>query len=143
MATTISKYNTTTKLIMGGIDLDTSTIKLALVTDAYVFDATDSVWADASAAEVTTGAGYTTGGATLANPTLAQVAGVCTFDADDITYTALTKTFRAAIIYAEGTFDTLVNPLLFYILFDDTPADKVIVAMDFVVKWNSNGILSI
>jgi len=143
MATTISKYNTTTKMIMGGIDLDTSALKLALVTSSYVFAATHSAWAEMSANEVATGDGYTTGGAALGTPSLTQVDGVCTFDAEDVTFTTLTKTFRAGVVYAEGTFDGVVNPVLFYVLFDDTPADRVIEAIDFIVKWHSDGILSI
>ena len=143
MATTISKYNTATKMIMGGIDLDTSTLKLALVTSTYVFNATHETWAEASSNEVATGNGYTTGGSALTSPTLVQAAGVCTFDAADVTFAALTKTFRGGVVYAEGTFETVINPVLFYILFDSTPADRVIEAIDFVVKWNSSGILAI
>lgn len=143
MATTISKFNTTTKYILGGVDLDTSTLKLALITSAYAFDATDVEWSEISANEVTTGNGYTTGGETLANPTLVQTAGVCTFDADDVTWATLTKTFRAGVIYASGTFDTVIDPVLFYILFDSTPADRVIEGIDFIVKWHADGILAV
>jgi hypothetical protein len=150
MATTINKYNQTTKLIMGDIDLNTSTLKLALVTSAYVFNATHTAFdgagndsTDPAFCEVVTGTGYTTGGATLATPTLTSAAGVCTFDAADITLTALTKTFRGAVIYAIGTFETIVNPVLFYILFNDAPADVVVNGIDFTIRWNSNGILVI
>lgn len=143
MATTIQKYNTTTKMIMGGIDLDTTTLNLALVTSSYVFSAMHSAWSEVSANEVATGNGYTTGGAAVTTPTLAQVNGVCTFDADDVTFTNLTKTFRGAVVYATGTFETVLNPVLFYILFDDTPADRVITAIDFIIKWNVNGIMAI
>lgn len=150
MATTISKYNQATKLIMGDLDLNTSTLKLALVTSTYVFDAAHTLFdnagnnsTDPSFCEVATGAGYTTGGATLGTPTLTSSAGVCTFGAVDVVFTALTKTFRGAVVYASGTFETLVNPVLFYILFDSTPADRVIDNIDFIVKWHPSGILAI
>lgn len=143
MATTIHKFDKTTKLIMGSIDLRTSPIKIALVTSSYVFDSTDESWADASTYEVSTGNGYATGGNIITSPTLTATDGVCVFDAEDVTWTSLTKTFRGAIIYASGTFDTITNPVLFYILFDSTPADRIIEDIDFIVKWNSNGILAI
>ena len=143
MATTISKYNTATKMIMGGIDLDSATLKLALVSSIYAFNAAHTTWAEVSANEVADGYGYTTGGAVLGAPTLTEVAGVCTFDAEDVSFTTLTKTFRAGVVYAEGTFDTVVNPVLFYVLFDSTPADLVISGITFVVRWNASGILAI
>ncbi len=150
MATTISKYNHTTKLIMGDIDLNTSVLKLALVTSTYVFDAAHTLFdngadgvTDPSFCEVAPGSGYATGGETVSEPTLTLTGAVCTFDAADVLFTALTKTFRGAVVYASGTFETVINPVLFYILFDDTPADKVVVATDFAVRWNTNGILAI
>lgn len=150
MATTILKYDQATRLIMGDIDLNTSTLKLALITSGYTFDAAHTLFdnggndaTDPSFNEVANGDGYTTGGATLGTPTLSTAGAVGTFDADDVTFTALTKTFRQGIIYASGTFETLVNPVLFRVLFDDTPADLTITGIDFVVKWNASGILAI
>lgn len=130
-------------MIMGGLDLNSSTLKLALVSSSYAFSATASAWSEISGNEVATGSGYTTGGAALTNVTLTETGGVCVLDADNVTFTALTKTFRGAVVYAEGTFETVVNPVLFYILFDNTPADQVIAGIDFVVSWNTSGILAI
>lgn len=143
MATTIQKFNGATKMILGGIDLDTTTLKLALVTSSYTLDLTDAAWSDISGSEVATGDGYTTGGETLGTPTLTTSGAVCTFDAEDVTWTSLTKTFRAGVVYASGTFETILNPVLFYILFDDTPADRVINNINFIVQWHSSGILAI
>lgn len=140
MAVTITKYTHLPKLFATGVvDWDTDTIKLALVTSSYTFSAADDEWADASANEVTTGSGYTTGGETVASKTASDTA----LDAADVTWTALTKTFRGAILYKSGTAGGLTNPLLAYILFDDTPADTVVVASDFPVVWNPSGIFTL
>jgi hypothetical protein len=96
--------------------------------------------------EVATGDGYTTGGATLASKTLTRSTWKTTFDAADITFAALTKTFRYGVLYVEGTKtnpeggENIVNPLYAYILFDDTPADVVVAGTDYVVQWSSLGI---
>lgn len=145
MATTISAFNNITNMLgQGLLDLDTDTFKLALVTSSYTFSAADDEWADASANEVSSGSGYTTGGETLAGLSWAQVSGTqYKWDATDVTWTSLTKTFRAGILYASGTFGAFTNPLVAYILFDDTPADVVISGIDFKVIWHANGIMTV
>lgn len=96
--------------------------------------------------EVIDGDGYTTGGATLANKTLTRSTWKTTFDADNVTFTALTKTFRYGVLYVSGTKTNpdggpdIVNPLYAYVLFDDTPADIVVSGTDYVVQWSSLGI---
>lgn len=96
--------------------------------------------------EVASGDGYTTGGTALASQTLTRSSWETTFDAADVTFAALTKTFRYGILYIndtktdpEGGSD-IVNPLYAYILFDDTPADIVVSGTDYTVQWSSNGI---
>ena len=34
----------------------------------------------------------------------------------------------------------IVKPVIAYVLFDDTPADIVVTATDYVVQWSSLGI---
>lgn len=134
MASTITAYDKLWKLLLtGGIDLDTDTLKLALVTSSYTPSTAHDKWADVSANEVATGSGYTTGGATLANP----VAANTTIDFDDVVWTSLTKTFRYAVCYKSGSGGGITNPLLFYILLDSTPADIVSSGSNFTVQWNS------
>lgn len=134
MATTITAYDHLWKLLnTGGIDLDTDTLKLALVTSSYTPNAAHDEWADVSANEVATGAGYTTGGETLASP----VATNSNIDYNDVTWTALTKTFRYAVCYKSGSGGGLTNPLLFYILLDSTPADIVSTGSNYTIQWNS------
>jgi len=134
MATTITAYDHLWKLLLtGAVDLDTDTLKLALVTSSYTPNTAHDEWADVSANEVATGAGYTTGGATLSTP----VATNSNIDYDDVTWTALTKTFRYAVCYKSGSGGGLTNPLLFYMLMDSTPADIVSTGSNYTIQWNS------
>jgi hypothetical protein len=122
----------------GEVDLDTDVVKCALVTSSYTPATTHTIWANVSTNEVASGAGYTTGGETVANITVTNTA----LDGDDVTWTALTKTFRYAVFYVEGTFDSLVNPLLFYYLLNDAPADTVITAANFTIQFDATGIMT-
>ena len=131
----------------GVINLFSDTLKVALVSSAYTPDLSgDEVWGDVSSYEVASGDGYTTGGATLASKTLTRDTWKTTFDAGDVTWTSLTKTFRYAVIYKSGTVADpqggadIVNPLFAYVLLDDTPADIVVAGVDYVLQWSSLGI---
>ena len=128
----------------GVINLATDPFKLALVLNTYTPDLDlHTVWADVSAHEVADGDGYTAGGASLAGQTLTRSDWLTTFDANDITFLALTKTFRYGVIYLNDTKvfgGNIVKPLYAYILFDDTPADIVLNGVDYVIQWSSLGI---
>lgn len=139
MAVTLTKYTSFNQYVHDGtIDLDATNIYLSLVTSSYTFSAAHTIWADASANEVATGDGYTTGGAQLAS---LSVNGT-RWDAADVTFSALTKTFRGGILYVNATVNSIVKPLIGYILFDSTPADTAIAGHDFVIQWNANGIIT-
>ncbi|MBK8184325.1 MAG: hypothetical protein IPK63_16170 [Candidatus Competibacteraceae bacterium] len=134
MATTITAYDHLWKLLnTGGIDLDTDTLKIALVTSSYTPSSAHTQWADVSSYEVSTGSGYTTGGETIANP----VATNSNIDYDDVIWTSLTKTFRYAVCYKLGSGGGLTNPLLFYSLLDTTPADIVNTGSNYTLSWNA------
>lgn len=141
MASSITWYDQAWKLIVtGAVDLDSDTLKVALVSSGYTPSTTHTIWdpdtnnaADPSYNEVTNGSGYTTGGATLANPVTTNA----NIDYDDVSWTALTKTFRYAVCYASKTVNGLVNPLLFYILLDTTPADIVSNGSNYTIQWNA------
>lgn len=136
MATTISKYTHAHKILCGAGDFNSDTIKIALVTSAYTFNAAHTAWASASGSELASGDGYTTGGETL-TCTIADTK----LDCDDVVWTFTgTKTFRAAIIYIVGTIESITNPMLFYILFDDTPSDVVVPSVDFRIIWDATGL---
>ena len=147
MATTFTRYTSYNQYVhTAEIKLNnTGKIKVALVTSTYVFSAAHTIFdngandaTDPSFCEVASGDGYTTGGVALGN---LSVNGT-RFDADDATWTSLTKTFRAGIIYMDDTYLTIVKPLIGYILFDDTPADTSIGGGDFVIQWHTNGIIT-
>jgi len=134
MATTITAYDHLWKLLnTGGIDLDTDTLKVALVTSSYTPNTAHDEWADVSANEVATGSGYTTGGATLASPVVTN----SNIDYADTVWTSLTKTFRYAVIYKSGSGGGLTNPLICYLLLDTTPADVISSGSNYTIQWNS------
>ena len=139
MATTITKFDQCNKILVDGtVDWDTDTIKLALVTSGYTPSGAHTQWADASANE-TSGTNYTAGGNTLANCTVTTTE----IDADDGYWAALTATFRYGIIYANVTRNGLTDPVIAYILFDDTPADVGVTATDFTAQWDATGIITL
>lgn len=117
----------------GGIDLDTDTLKVALVTSSYTPSLAHTAWAEVSANEVATGAGYTTGGVSLASPAATN----SNIDYADIVWTALTKTFRYAVCYCSKTVGGITNPLVFYILLDTTPADIISNGSNYTIVWNA------
>jgi len=155
MATTFTLYNSFKKYLLDGtIDLDTDTIKVALVTSAYTPLATHDVLADVMASpdpEVVAIAspsnGYTDGGAALSGAAVTHTDSPSTakFDASDLTWTSLTATFRYGIVYAEKSVGSpaIVNPLIGYILFNDTPADVDVSGVDFTIQWSASGIVTL
>jgi hypothetical protein len=145
MASSITAYTHLWKLVTtGGLDLDTDEIRVRLVTSSYTFSAAHTLWdngandaTDPSYSEATDGNGYTTGGIELTNAS----ATTSKVDFDDITWSALTKTFRVAIGVAIGTFGGVTNPVLFYYLPDSTPADIVSSGSDWSIQWDAtNGL---
>jgi hypothetical protein len=144
MSTSITLYNSAREyLIDGTIAIETDTWKLALIANTYTFSAAHTILADVSSHEVSNGDGYTTGGASLASLTLGRSGGTVTIDANNVTYTALTKTFRGGLLYVNVTRNTIVNPIVAYIVFDDTPADIVNAGTDYTVTWNASGIITL
>ena len=155
MSSELNFFNKFLEYIGGGvIDLKTDTIKLMLVTSDYVFDAAHAVLADVQASpdpEVAAVAspnnGYTSGGAVLSGQTYLATDSPAQsmFDANDVTWEALTATFRHSILYAAKTIGSpeIVNPLIACITFDTTPADIVVNGVDYVVQWNAAGIFTL
>lgn len=127
-------------IMNGGIDLDTDTIKVALVTSSYTpdqdaHDNFDDVTNEAS------GTGYSAGGATLGSVTVSadNTDNEGVFDAADTTWGSSTITARGAVIYkSTGTAST--SKLIAYI---DFGADKSSSAGSFTIQWNSEGILNL
>ena len=101
--------------------------RLALVTSTWVpNDATDELWAVASANEIANGNGYTTGGVAPGGITLTQSASVVTFTSNAISWTASgtgIPAWRYGVVYYLGILNGKTNPLLAHFLGDSTPAD--------------------
>ena len=135
-------YNNGKKNLMnGGIDLDTDTIKVALLANTYTPNIdTDNDFADVSAHEIS-GTGYNAGGATLANKSVTADTtddeGV--FDADDVTWSTATITARYAVVYKST--GTPANDLL--ICYVDFGSDQSSSASNFTIQWNAEGIVNI
>lgn len=153
MSSAIYLFNILTQYLAKGIiNLETDTIKLALLTSSWTPDLTKDVLADvltSPSPEVVAVAspsnGYTQGGKTLTGQTvtLTDSPAKTVFDANDVSFTALNATFHYGILYAAKTSGSIVNPLLAYLLFDTTPADTVVSGVDWLVQWNASGIFDI
>jgi hypothetical protein len=142
MAITLTAYTQTLKILCGAGDWLAGDVRLALLSSGYTFSAAHTEFdngeddaTDPSFSELTTGGGYTAGGAALSTS-----AANNKLDASPTVFTALDKTFRQGIIYINATVDTVAKPVLFRVLFDDTPDDITIPGIDFAVNWNANGI---
>lgn len=128
------------KIQNGSIDMDTDTIKCALVTSTYSPNIDTHVfWSDVT--NEVSGTGYTAGGATLASVTVTQDntndRGVV--DAADVTWSTATITARAAVLYkSTGTSST--SPLICYI---DFGSDQSSSGGNFVIQWNASGIFAL
>lgn len=123
----------------GAIDLANDTIKIALVTSSY----TPDIDAHEDFADITnevSGTGYTAGGETLTTTvSVDDTDNEGVFDANDVTWSASTITARGAVIYKD-TGTPATSPLVCYI---DFGADKTSTAGDFVVTFDSEGILNL
>lgn len=111
------------------IDMAAGVPKLALVTSAYVPDATvagHSLWADISANEIATGQGYTVGGVTLTTPVATAITGGFKFSSGAAVWTASgtgIPAHRYYVLYMLATLWGRVNPVIGYFVGDATPAD--------------------
>ena len=125
----------------GGIDLDTDTIKVALVTSSYTPDQdTHEDMADVTN-EIAGGSGYTTGGATLGSAAVTQdnTDNEGVFDAADVTWSTASITARGAVLYKST--GVAANDLL--ICYFDFGSDQSSSSADFTIAWNAEGILNL
>jgi hypothetical protein len=128
------------KCLTGDIDLNTDTIKAALVVATYTPDQNaHDFWDDVSANEVANGNGYTTGGVELATPGVTPGTGTVIFDSPtDPTWANSSITARYLVVYkSTGTAGT--SPLIAYVDFGEnmtsaTGEFKVTLSTDGIVK---------
>jgi len=113
------------------------TIKAAILDNGYTPDKDDNVFSDVSVNEVS-GTGYTAGGATLANISIAQddANDKAWIDCDNLTWSEVTFTNgRYLVLYDTSASN---NILSIY----DFGADKSPAGDDFQVNVNALGLLS-
>ena len=125
-------------LLNGGVDLDTDTIKVALVSSAYTASAAHDFFDDIT--NEVSATGYTAGGQALASPAIALNGTTAEFDAADVTWSITgTVTARGAVVYKD-TGSAATSPLLFYYDFgtDETAEDG-----DFTIQWSANGLATL
>ena len=140
---TIQLYNHTISRFVTGANAAADTYKVMLLSDSATFDATHTTLSQVTnaGANQVSGNGWTAGGVTLANVTLALAnTSGAKFDADDISVTA-----------TGGS----IGPYSHYVIFNDTDADDppvglvtltapatITVGQALEIHWSSNGIVS-
>lgn len=126
----------------GGIDLDTDALVMRLYDATSDVDTPANEDASAATDEVAAGNGYATGGVALAGVTINEAAGVVTFDANNVVWTAAGGSIaarKAAIIDTSATPDEIICTSLL-----DPSVD--IVATDtntFTVSPHADGIFTL
>ena len=133
-------FNSFKKNIMNGtIDLDSDTIRVALVTDGYAPDQDAHEFFDDVDNEVV-GAGYTADGVEITGKTVTQddTDNEGVFDGDDVEWAASTITARAGVIYKDTGTDA-TSPLIRY---HDFGEDKSTTGTTFKITWAAEGILN-
>lgn len=125
-----------------------NTYKLSLHTSTYVpNNATHEVFADVTN-ELAAGNGYTAGGNTLTNDALTQTGATVKFTADATVFTASGSgipAWRYGVVYAVGTLNGKVNPVVGYFLGDSAPADVPLTTATntLTITPNAAGILTV
>lgn len=124
-----------------------TTYKAALLTSGWTPNmATQSLWGDISANEVANGNGYTTGGNTCTGVAVSQTGGVGKWTGTVPGWTASGAGFTARYlaIYAVGTFNGHLNPLLGYFILDSAPADVATAAGNtLAINTPANGFFTL
>jgi len=143
MSLSSTAYNYGKKeFFLAGIDYDTDTVNVALLTTGYTPDIdADQYWTDVSASEVV-GAGYTASGAAIANisATMDATNDLAYIDGDDSEWTSATLAdLRYAVLW-KATTDPATSPLIGYVNFG---ADKTLTDGTFTITWATAGIMKI
>jgi hypothetical protein len=127
-------------LLSGGIDLDTDTIKVALLKSTYTPDVSSDYWSDISVSEISATGDYASGGVTLtgAIATNDDTNEQGVLDYDDVILNGVTiPDFQYLVIY-KSTGIAASSPLLFYL---DMTAPTAIIGRTIIISWNSLGVV--
>ncbi len=138
MAITTTVYgNAALGLARGDIDFDTATVKVLLLNNTYLLDKDIHAFRSDLTGEIT-GAGYTAGGATVGTITTVYDAANdrAQVDGADVTWTALSATFRYAVMYLDTGTPTTSRLLQCMDFGADTTVNG-----DTTLQWASTGFL--
>lgn len=139
MAVTATVYGPALQTLgEGGFDLPADTLKILLATSSYTPDQDTHRYLSSVTGEAT-GAGYariTLSGVTWTYDT---VNNRMVLDADDALWTAITSTFRYAVVFKD-TGSAATSPLLSYVNFG---ADQSPAGIDYLLQWNVGGIFRV
>jgi hypothetical protein len=149
MSSSFTFFNSWKLNIARGVDLSTPpTLKVTLHTSTYAPNAaTQAVYTDLTN-ELATANGYTNGGLALSSVGWNLAGSTATFSAGNAVWTASggsIPAFRYAVLRTVGTFNTLVDPLVAYMLADTTPADIPATAsgQTLTLAWSALGIFQL
>lgn len=143
MAVTVSFYDNFIQDIgLQRMNLATDTFKVILV-NGYIFNSAHNSKASIGG-ELTTGSGYTAGGAAL-NQSWTVNAGITKFDADDVSWTVTPSGIigpcTGAIIYNDTTTSPTADRLVCYIDFGGSESTGP--STEFKIVFDANGIFTI
>lgn len=138
-------YNRAKKNLMDGtIDLDTSAIKVLLVTSAYTPDADHNFVSQVSANELVNVSGTGYARKTLSSKTVTQddTNNLAYFDAADLSYTAINAgTAKAAIVFYDTGSDA--TAVLIAYIDQGFGAGVATNGSDLTLTWPATGILKL
>jgi len=139
MAVTVTLYNQTARDFADGSHPASNTFKVALLDASGTVTATNTVWSDVSANEVS-GNGWTAGGETLASVSVTTITtNDSKFDAADISVTAIGGAIgpaENAVIYDASDSNSLIAHIAF------GEAKTADTGTDFKITWNASGIFT-
>lgn len=121
-------------LMSGAFNLNSDTIKVALLNNSHSFSGAHNVWSDISTNEIT-GTGYTSGGATLAGKTVVQ-ASTSYFDANDTAWSSASFTAYYCVLYDTTASNNLICCI-------DLGGAQTVTSGTFTMQWNASGIITL
>lgn len=122
------------------VDLVDDDIRVSLHTNVTAPDQDNhNFWNDLSATEIAGSGTYAANGTALANKTFTYTSGTNTwkFDADDVTWTSVTATFRYAVLYDRTPASDATRNLIGYI---DFGSDQTVTGGTINLTWDAAGI---
>ena len=129
------------KILDAEVNFVTDTIKGMLLNDSHTTNIDTQEFIDDVSTNEISGTGYSAGGFTLSNKsvTVDNTDNESVFDADDVTLSSATITFRYLVIYKDtGTPST--SPIISII---DFGSNQVATTEDVVFQWATEGILNL